>query len=979
MADKKKKIFGFDLGIASIGWAVVELSGENTDPGKGAAIKSWEIVGTGVRVFSVAENPKDGSSLAAKRRSARLSRRSVRRKKLRISEIRKLLAENNMPVFLLPQSGDIDVWELRAKHSFERKLSANELARVLVHLAKHRGFKSVRKVAEEADSEGGKVLKAIRENKDLLENDNNKTLAQVIFERYSKKRNRGKVPIKDKDGNPKKNSKGDVLTENYYGSSIPRDEIEREVDMIYSKQSQYGLFTEDLCKKYKEIAFRQRGIAPVEKMVNFCLFEESEKCAPKESPTAELFVALTIVNNTCIFDENGKKRFLSREERNKIIELLKEIKEVKYSTLRKHIFPKETDVKFCNVSYVEDKAGKKTNPENKRFYLMCGWHKLKGVLENVENYSIELLDRIMTVIAMEKDDDRIEKGLEKLGISSVDIEKLLKITTAKFINLSLKALYKIVPEMKMGLSYDKTCEVVGYDFRKIGDLGVAPSKLLSVIPQEKLTKNPVVNRTVAQFRKVYNAMVREFGEPDQINLEIGRKLKKTYEERREITLQNQKSYENRQRAAVRMMELGLNVSDDDDVLKYLLYEQQNGKCIYSGKSLKLENLCDYDIDHILPYSRSLDNSFKNKVLCLREENQRKSNKTAAEYMKSKDSDKWHEFKEWVNTMNLGRKKKDNLLNETFNEESELKFKERNGSDNAYVARFVSQYLKLGIDFSQSRFDIKQRIQVRTGFLTDYLRHQWGLDKSRDESDRHHAQDAIIIACATQGMVEYLSRLSACTEDKWELGRAKGGAWYKALETKFEEPWDGFRSKVLNKLGGIFVSRPPRKNATGEAHKETIYKKDEGSGSFEVRGGKTNKGDMFRMDIFKKGDKYVVVPIYISDVVDRNRRDIFYPQSPKRKETAVIDSSYQFLMTLHKDDYVKIKTRDGGIFEGYLVKVNASPAQTQFIIRNHDNSAVFLIDTKKFGKGELIKYENKIYKVTGFNNETGKLMVECDKE
>ena len=173
------RIFGFDLGIASIGWAVVDIEKENNNPEAGRAAIG-NIVQSGVRIFSIAENPKDGSSLAAPRREKRSSRRALRRKALRMKEVRELLAQHGLPVpDLRPQVKDIDVWALRGEDVFCRKLSPLELSRVLLHMAKHRGYKSMRKSVEESDKETGKVLTAIAKNKENL--GKYKTIAQMIY------------------------------------------------------------------------------------------------------------------------------------------------------------------------------------------------------------------------------------------------------------------------------------------------------------------------------------------------------------------------------------------------------------------------------------------------------------------------------------------------------------------------------------------------------------------------------------------------------------------------------------------------------------------------------------------------------------------------------------------------------------------------------------------------------------------------------
>lgn len=184
----KKKIFGFDLGIASIGWAVIEFDNEYFNSATGEVVDG-RIIKSGVRCFPIAENPKDGTSLAAPRREKRLARRICRRKARRMDSIKRLFVAKNMvssveelkALYASQQGGD--VWNLRVK-ALSEKLSKEELLRVLTHLAKHRGFKSYRKAAEENDAEGGRFLQAINENKKYLAEA--QTLAQVIVNRAGK-------------------------------------------------------------------------------------------------------------------------------------------------------------------------------------------------------------------------------------------------------------------------------------------------------------------------------------------------------------------------------------------------------------------------------------------------------------------------------------------------------------------------------------------------------------------------------------------------------------------------------------------------------------------------------------------------------------------------------------------------------------------------------------------------------------------------
>lgn len=954
----KKRIFGFDLGIASIGWAVIEFDNEYFNPETGEIIDG-RIIKSGARCFPVAENPKDGSSLAAPRREKRLARRICRRKARRMESIKRLFVAKNLVqnleqlnvIYAAQQGGD--VWDLRVK-ALSEKLSKEELLRVLTHLAKHRGFKSYRKAAEENDAEGGRVLQAINENKKYLAEA--QTLAQVIVNRAGKTGKKCNYTETDSKG----------MAKAVYNNSIPRTEIERELELIYNKQKQYGIFSEDLFNDFKKIAFRFQPVKGVAGMVGYCTFEKGEKRAPKEAPSSEFFVALGKINNLSVY-ENGQKRFLLPDERNALFELLKTTQKVKYLTISKKIFPGK-DIQFANVDYkpkekkTKDGRIKGVNPEDVLFYEMKGWHKLKSLFDEDEwaeiSRDIPFLDKIVNIVACEKNDENIVRGLTGIGVPEKYIEKFRSFLTDKFINLSFKALYKVIPYMEQGMKYNEACERAGYDFKEnIDKLVDKKGILLDVIPANKQTKIPVVNRTVAQFRKVYNAMVRQFGVPDQINIETGRELKKNFEERRKIINKNKENEQERREAQEQLEQENIK-GCSRNILKYRLYQEQDGKCIYSGKPIDLHRLDEegyLDVDHIIPYSRSLDDSLNNKVLCLSSENRMKGNKTPFEYIRDKDS--WEAFAARVKLLR-NTKKRENLLNDHFSDR-ELEFRERNANDNNHIARYIKQYLEDGIDFSSSnRQDIKNRVQMRTGSLTSYLRHCWGLKKDRDENDRHHAQDAIVIACTTQGMVQYLSTVSRLWENKWQIAQSRedGEAWYKSLKYKFSEPWSGFRDDVKQSLDEIFVSRPPRKSATGSAHKDTIDKCSGNMSRLPVREGEAIKENMFRCDVYKTNTDYKIVPIYVADLVNKEFKHYIQPYE-EIDGNKIEAQEADFFCSLYKDDYIEIYVDKDEKYEGYFNQYNAQSGQ--IYLGSVDNAAIYKIRDKKDARGYHLDNEKKV--------------------
>ena len=974
----KKQVFGFDIGIASIGWSVLNFDNEKFDPETGE-IQEGEIKGVGVRCFSGAENPKDGSSLATPRREKRLARRACRRKARRMQDLKNAFVEAGLTSFeklatLYIQEGNKDVWNLRVE-ALDRLLSKEELVRVLTHLAKHRGFKSYRKSAEKQDKEMGEVLKSIQANAES--GIKSRTLAEAIVLRSGNGAKRNRVVKDPKTG---KNQAS-------YINSIPREEIRKEINLIYEKQKE-GYFSKSLYDKIvgsdddtnpktAGIIFRHRDIQGVGDMVGFCPFEKEEKRAPKEAPSAELFVALTKINHFSVF-ENQTKRFLTSEEKNLLLNLLYETENVKYQTIRKKLFSKKEGILFVDIDYEKDKEIKEV--ENKAFYTLKGFHAIRKAVSKEEfeilKKDIFLLDQIVTIIAMEKTDLIIQQKLKELGLSVEIAEKLSDLSFKKFLHLSLKAIYNINPYLTEGLKYNEACEKAGYDFKSSGDsLVEKKGVLLGPIKPDMWTTVPTVNRAVSQFRKVYNAIVRKYGEPDEIHIELARDMYHSRDELNRIKKEQDAFRVKKENALKALLEHGFE-NKGSNLLKYRLYEEQQGKCIYSGLPIDINRLCETgycEIDHILPYSRSLDDSLSNKVLCLTKENQQKTNQTPFEYLSSQN--KWDDFVGRVNALHLNKAKRNRLLRVSYTDADEDGFKERNINDTRYMARYIKQYLEEGIDFSNSKWDIKNRVRCVNGSLTAFLRHKWGIDKDRNANDLHHAQDAVVIACATQKMVQYLSFVSARFENKFAFAeKKKFDHWYEGLKRPVDTPWTNFREDVLSSLKTIFVSRAPRHKITGEAHAETIvtvnpqnqkYNASKVKSGVKVRGGLASNGSMVRTDVFSKKNKkgkeeFYLVPVYVTDTIKKDLPNKAVVANKTESEWIEMDETFTFKFSLFLDDYIKIK-KGGEEIEGYFIGMDR--ALGQISIMSHDRSYKFVVVSKKVDEetSEPIKKIENTYK------------------
>ena len=312
---------GLDIGIGSVGWAVLEDDVLSEEPTR--------ILDLGVRAFNPNEIQKTGESTAAGRREKRGIRRRKRRRAFRFLCIQKLFNK----VFGEKAAGEVnslinvDVYELRAR-ALDERVGNVELMKIILNLLKRRGFKSNRKSGA---GEDGKLLGAVKENQNFLQEHNYRTIGEAIY-----KDNRFFNIVDDKKYYLVRNHDGD------YKNCFYRSVIENELNMILQKQKRYNnLLTEDFIKRVLEIFNKQRNFdegpgSPSPYKANFevgqCTFIKTEKRAPKASYTFELFNALSKINSLRIDDEP-----LSQDDRNMLYELIKEQKSLTYASLRKKL------------------------------------------------------------------------------------------------------------------------------------------------------------------------------------------------------------------------------------------------------------------------------------------------------------------------------------------------------------------------------------------------------------------------------------------------------------------------------------------------------------------------------------------------------------------------------------------------------------------------------------------------------------------
>ncbi|QPT37823.1 type II CRISPR RNA-guided endonuclease Cas9 [Neisseria cinerea] len=1025
-------ILGLDIGIASVGWAMVEID-EAENP--------IRLIDLGVRVFERAEVPKTGDSLAMARRLARSVRRLTRRRAHRLLRARRLLKREG-----ILQAADFDEnglikslpntpWQLRAA-ALDRKLMPLEWSAVLLHLIKHRGYLSQRKnEGETADKELGALLKGVADNAHTLQTGDFRTPAELALNKF------------EKESGHIRNQRGD------YSHTFSRKDLQAELNLLFEKQKEFGNphVSDGLKEGIETLLMTQRPALSgdaVQKMLGHCTFEPAEPKAAKNTYTAERFVWLTKLNNLRIL-EQGSERPLTDTERATLMDEPYRKSKLTYAQARKLLDLDDTAF-FKGLRYGKDNAEASTLMEMKAYHAISRALEKEGLKDKKSPLSLspELQDEIGTAFSLFKTDEDIT-GRLKDRVQPEILEALLKhINFDEFVQISLKALRRIVPLMEQGKRYDEACtEIYGDHY---GKKNTEEEIYLPPIPADEI-RNPVVLRALSQARKVINAVVRRYGSPARIHIETAREVGKSFKDRKEIEKRQEENRKDREKAAAKFREYFPNFVDEPkskDILKLRLYEQQHGKCLYSGKEINLGRLNEkgyVEIDHALPFSRTWDDSFNNKVLVLGSENQNKSNQTPYEYFNGKDNSReWQKFKARVETSRFPRSKKQRILLQKFDEDG---FKERNLNDTRYVNRFLCQFVA---DHMRLTGKGKRRVFASNGQITNLLRGFWGLRKVRAENDRHHALDAVVVACSTVAMQQKITRFVRYKEMNAFDGKTIDKETGEVLHQKahFPQPWEFFAQEVMIRVFGkpdgkpefeeadtpeklrallaeklssrpeavheyvtpLFVSRAPNRKMSGQGHMETVksakrldegisvlrvpltqlklkdlekmvnrerepklyealkarleahkddpakafaepfYKYDKaGNRTQQVKAvrveqvqktgvwvrnhnGIADNATMVRVDVFEKGGKYYLVPIYSWQVAKGILPDRAVVAYADEENWTVIDESFRFKFVLYSNDLIKVRLKKDS-FLGYFSGLDRATGAIS--LREHD--------------------------------------------
>ena len=411
-----------------------------------------------------------------------------------------------------------------------------------------------------------------------------------------------------------------------------------------------------------------------------------------------------------------------------------------------------------------------------------------------ERHQQEPLYKLWHILYSIEDKEAMRRALTRqLGISEADLDaglldQLFKVDFVKqgYANKSIKFISKLLPHLMQEQTYSEAAKRAGKRHSEsltADELQQRP--LLDKIPvlQRNSLRQPVVEKILNQMINLVNQLKADYGEIDEVRVELARELKMSREERKRTTSNQRKNEEENQRIATLITkDYGLHPTKTR-IQKYKLWKETEGHCMYCGEAVDIKQFLlgsEVEVEHIIPRSILYDDSLSNKTCACRKCNSEKKNRTAKEYILSKNEETQKKYNARVQELFERHKissAKRSRLHMTLADIPE-DFLERHMRLTQYISREAHSILTKGI----------RCVEASSGGITATLRRLWGYDKilkelnfeiykSRGETEtiliegvpterianwskrndhRHHALDALVVACTDR---KYIQRLN----------------------------------------------------------------------------------------------------------------------------------------------------------------------------------------------------------------------------
>ena len=806
---------GIDVGSNSLGWFVVWLNKDGSPGSLGPG---------GVRIYPDGRDPKSKSSNAVTRRHARGARRLRDRYLKRRADLMEALIETG----LMPGEEQarkalesLDPYAIRAG-ALDTAQPLHHVGRCLFHLDQRRGFQSNRKT-EQGDEESGVIKEAAGRLRAMMEAEQARTLGEFLYRRHKE---REPVRIRNR-------SLGGKAQYDFYPL---REMVLAEFEAIWRRQAEHHPeMTADARARIHDAIFFQRDLKPP--LVGKCSLEPAPdlddrdgfRC-PWAHPLAQQFRIWQEVRNLEIIETGRTPRRLEKAEGDLVALALFKNKKLTFDKIR-GLLGLSPAAKF-NLE-----SDKRSELLGDQTAVRLSATKLFGK----SWWALPLARQIEVVMLLLDDEDesqviarlRSDFGLDQAAARAVSTTLL----PDGHCRLGLRAIGKLVPRMAAGMSYPEAVATeYGHPHQPTGERSrtgylpyygewLADDVLGTGDPGDNNETrwgrfpNPTVHIGLGQIRRTVNALIRVYGPPAEVVVEMTRAFKLSPVQLARVEseqLANQRRNDER-RDTLRAMGLAENPRN---VLKLRLWEELNPKdpldrrCPFTGESISIARLFseDVEIEHLIPFQDSWDDSAANKTLSMRFANRAKGKQTPYEAFSSSPRIDGFQY-DWdaivQRAAGLPRAKRRRF---------EPHARERLGASEGFQARLLNEtgwlasvakrYLAAVVD--------PYKINVLPGRLTALIRAKWGLkdllpdhnysDSKNRKDHRHHAVDALVAAMTDRSL---LHRMSSAYDDERD-------------KIAVPLPWPSLKADLAARLKTMYVSHKPDHGTQAQLHEGTAY-------------------------------------------------------------------------------------------------------------------------------------------------------------
>lgn len=775
LAKAMNYVLGLDLGITSIGWAVIELDGDGVP---------YRLINANSRIFLSMVEAKTKIPKNKNRRDKRSMRKQVSRYKSRRSTLLELLHRHQ---FFGDETYSPQNWEdrlnqignpfqLRAQ-ALDSALSLIQLARVFLHLLRRRGYQSNRGIqfkalledltrrgiqvqldeTEASDVESAQGDEAARETGIVLHG--LRMLRQAMADTEWKNgvacQSIAQLMLKLQEKDPAQqlrrphtytqteiSTKGKAVEYHLYAS---RDMLEEEFAKIWQVQATAHpeIMTDQLKIDIFKAIFSQRPLKIQRKNVGSCSFMIEKRRAAKALLEAQEFLMLETVNHLKYsLPKIHGEQALTLEAKHALLAALADPKKLNPKqqlswTDAKKVLGLPAKAKF-NME-ASAKSGLNGNRTHLAMLNAIGghWHNFGNSKLPGESFS-QLQRQLINDLLFVDDKLALFRRLTNFyqlpaqrnpwNFSHAQAWKLVTLELDEgYVKHCIGVINKLLPPMREGAIYSDAVQLAG--FLRRDQLKNVEKRTLDAPPE---VANPIVQKALFETRRVVNELIAMYGKPKLIRVEMARDMKASKQHRKEINERQTANKKNNDAAALAIKalakqypDLGIRVSREA-IIKYKLWNEQGKSCAYSysetthDKPIVLRNLFDgsVEVDHIYPRSLSLDDSVMNKVLCFRAENQEKGQRTPWEAWHN--TEKYEAILKRFDRANLPKfpsEKLRRLKDDQFDPQADFVSAQLN--DTRYMCVAVRNYLAtLGYN--------DQELQVTRGQMTAELRKLWHL-------------------------------------------------------------------------------------------------------------------------------------------------------------------------------------------------------------------------------------------------------------